>query len=196
MIANLATTKPPAEISVGGFPYKIDYDFLTWIEVVRMLRDFVPNDNEANHELLCEIQTKDFGGVLKDENEIDVLNAISEFAKGYPSAPTNRSNTGNNNDAPSYSFEYDLNLIIIAIRNQSGIDLSYRRTEKFHWWEFLLEFETLCGDHFILRLMEIRSYNGKDTDMIKQRNRHTLPRDLSKGEQVALNEINVLFYNC
>ena len=118
-----------------------------------------------------------FGGWLKDENPMDVLVAISEFTKGYPTAPVR-----NRKQANTYSFDYDLNDIIIAIRNQSGIDLSYCRTEPFHWWESLLEFRTLCGEHYILNLMEIRGYTGKDQEMRRRAQDCALPQRYTRAE--------------
>ena len=49
-----------------------------------------------------------------------MLKAIADFSAGYPTAPHH----GHGSDgAPGYSFDYDFNEIIIAIRNQSGINL-------------------------------------------------------------------------
>ncbi|MEA4899324.1 MAG: Gp15 family bacteriophage protein [Eubacteriales bacterium] len=197
MRPNYAQDAPPTTITVGGFAYPVDADFRTWICVTRMMRDFIPSPDTPEHmrhnaDLLCEIQTAVFGGVLADEDAGDVLGAISAFAQGYPTAPTIGAPK---QGPPTYSFEYDLNQIVLAIRNQSGIDLSYRRKEPFHWWEFLLEFGALCGDHVILRLMEIRGYEGKDAEMLHQRARYALPREAMASDQVALDEINDEFYN-
>lgn len=196
MRPNYAQDAPPATITVGGFAYPVDVDFRTWIRVTRMMRDFIPvpekpEQIQHNADLMCQIQYAVFGGVLEDENPADVLQGISEFAQGYPDALPR----GGDAKEPTYSFEYDLNYIILAIRNQSGIDLSYRRTEPFHWWEFLLEFSSLCGDHYILRLMEIRGYDGKDSDMRKQRARCALPRDTTAADDALLEELNAEFYN-
>ena len=68
----------------------------------------------------------------------------------------------------------DLNYIILAIRNQGGPDLSYRRKASFHWWAFLLEFRALCGEHYIMRLMEIRGYEDTSKQDSKRANREAL----------------------
>jgi hypothetical protein len=196
MRPNYAQDAPPTTIMVGGFAYPVDADFRTWIGVTQMMRDFIPapeTPEQAQHnaDLVARIQSAVFGGVLEDEAPGDVLRAIADFAQGYPDALPRTGDAGE----PTYSFESDLNFIILAIRNQSGIDLSYRRKEPFHWWEFLLEFSSLCGEHFILRLMEIRGYSGKDADMRKQKLRYALPRATTAADAALLEEINAEFYN-
>lgn len=197
MRPNYAQDAPPTTITVGGCPYPIDVDFRTWVQVTRQMREFIPapeSDAQAQHnvDLMYEIQTAVFGGVLEDEEPGEVLRALSDFAQGYPSAPVKPSTRPSE---PAYSFEHDLNYIILAIRNQSGVDLSYRRKEPFHWWEFLLEFQTLSGDHYILRLMEIRGYEKNPEKPERLKARYALPRETTAAEQVALKDINDAFYN-
>ena len=130
-----------------------------------------------------EIQLLVFGGVLAEEDPAEVLTAVAEFSRGYPGLPVQVGT-----DAPLFSFDWDINAIVIAIRNQSGIDLSYRRTEPFHWWEFLLEFQTLCGDHYILNLMEARSYCGHDRELLRRKRMCSLPaEDVDAGRAAAFN---------
>ena len=129
-----------------------------------------------------------FGRVI-DAPLPDLIDAIAEFAKGYPTAPMQTDCGG----AQTYSFKYDLNEIIIAIRNQSGIDLSYRRKEPFHWWEFLLEFRTLCGDHYILNLMEARGYKGNDKELLRRKRMCALPVDYTAAEQAEIDAFLEMF---
>lgn len=194
MRPNFAQDAPPTEISVGGYAYKCNVDFRVWIDALKLFREFRRNVETEEHarrnvEIAEEIQTMIFGGVLEDEDPAEALSAIIEFSKGYPAAPVNGSSGG----TPTYSFEYDLNWIIIAIRNQSGIDLSYRRKEPFHWWEFLLEFQSLCGNHYILNLMDARGYDGKDRELLKRKRMCALPEELSVEEQEELDAFNAQF---
>ena len=96
-------------------------------------------------------------------------------------------------DESLFSLEWDLNAIVLAIRNQSGIDLSYRRTEPFHWWEFLLELQTLCGEHYILHLMEARSYQGKDRELLRRKRMCALPVEADEADRAAVEAFNALF---
>ena len=192
---NYAQDAPPAAITVGGVAYPVDTDFRTWLGVLNMIPSLITRpktieDVMHNSEIIADIEKAVFGKTIKHPAD-EVLDAIRVFSEGYPQAPVGEGKQG----PPVYSFDYDLNYIIIAIRNQSGIDLSYRRKQAFHWWEFLLEFHALCGDHYILRLMEIRGYDGKDRDMQKQAQRFTLPRENSADDQQMLDEFDALFPN-
>lgn len=196
MRPNYAQDPPPTEISVGGSLYPVNVDYMVWIEIQQLLRQLLPEPEDAdarqhNVDVLEQIELLAFGGVLVDESPNAVFDALGEFLRGYPMAPIQ--GDGDGSDEPAFSFEHDLNAIIVAIRNQSGIDLSYRRKEPFHWWEFLLEFHTLCGDHYILNLMEARGYKGKDKDLLKRKRQCALPREYTAAEQAAIDEFNALF---
>lgn len=195
MRPNYAQDAPPTEISVGGHPYKCNVDFRIWIEVMRLMREIIPESDHPDHlrrnaEVMEEMQTLIFGGVLIDEDANEILSAIAEFSRGYPSAPRN---DDGDDGLQLYSLEWDINYIVIAIRNQSGIDLSYRRKEPFHWWEFLLEFQTLCGDHYILNLIEARNYKGKDKDLLKRKRACALPVEYTAEERAAMDAFNAMF---
>lgn len=186
MRPNYAQDAPPASIEVGGCLYPCETDYRVWLDVLRQLRELRTDDTTPDGQAIfaaqiIELEKTVFGGYLKDENPADVIRAIADFSQGYPTAPTRETGTAER----TYSFEYDLNEIIIAIRNQSGIDLSYRRKEPFHWWEFLLEFRTLCGEHYILNLMEIRGYKGKDPAMKRRKQACALPEEFTAAEKAA-----------
>lgn len=190
---NYAQDAPPTELTVGGVSYAINTDFRVWLDVLRIVRDLITkplNDGDVVHNLetIAAIEQAVFGKIINQPMD-QVLDAIRTFAEGYPVAPVGAGKNG----PPVYSFDYDLNYIIIAIRNQSGIDLSYRRKKPFHWWEFLLEFNALCGDHYILRLMEIRGYDGKDKEMQRQAQRFALPHENTADDQQALDALDAMF---
>jgi len=192
---NFAMDPPPTELSVGGSYYPIDTDYRTWLRALGAIRklNYNPKTIEAMQELsdgLMDLQVLVFGGVLTDESPGDVLDAITGFLKGYPGAPVNGSPSA---DAPTISFEYDLNEIIIAIQDQHGVDCSYRRTEPLHWWEFLLLFNTLAGEHYILRLSEIRGYTGNDKEMRRRKNLYALPVEFTAEEQAEWDEFSAQF---
>lgn len=184
MRPNYAQDAPPTSISVGGVDYRCKVDYRVWIEVLGKMRQIDPSaQSQENLRLIDEIELLAFGGVLAEEDPLEVLAAVAEFARGYPGLPVQ----GDAGDM-LFSFDWDINAIVIAIRNQSGIDLSYRRTEPFHWWEFLLEFQTLCGDHYILNLMEARSYRGRDRELLRRKRMCALPaEDVDAGRAAAFN---------
>jgi len=197
MRPNYAQDAPPTSLEVGGFSYKINTDFRIWLEVMRLMRE--TNFSDASQDGLVktidkisEIETLVFGGVLADESIDDIFKAIGGFLAGYPTAPVGSSGDGGTS-APTYSFQYDLSEIIIAIKDQHGIDCSYRNKDGVHWWEFLLNFRTLSGDHYITNLMQARGYKGKDKDLIKRRNAVALPVEYTAEEQAEVDAFNELF---
>lgn len=197
---NYAMDAPPTCITVGGISYPANTDYRVWIDVLEKIRDLYaeiqsPADLVHNRDVLCEVQCTVFGGVLEDEAYPDVLRAIMEFARGYPSftGADSPATADDEDDDPVYSFDYDINEIVLAIRNQSGIDISYRRKEPFHWWEFLLEFRTLCGEHRISRMMEIRGYKGDDKSTRKAKRRLRLPYKPTADEQRKIDAFNAAF---
>ena len=194
MRPNIAQDAPPTVITVGGIDYNAETDFRVWIDVISVMKEIYTSPNtfeQAMHntEVIAEIEKMVFGKIIPHPAN-EVLDAVAAFSKGYPEAPVGEGGDG----VQTYSFEHDLNYIVIAIRNQSGIDLSYRRKEPFHWWEFLLEFRSLCGDHYILRLMEIRGYKGKDRDLQKQAQRFALPRVTTADDKALLDEFDDIFF--
>ena len=192
---NLAQDAPPTKLSVGGVDYTINTDYRVWIGVLRELRDMIPtpkNSEQAYHnaELLENVEKAVFGKIINAEF-MDVFQAVSQFALGYPDPPIGE---GKQNLVQTYSFDWDLNYIIIAIMNQYGIDISYR-CKHFHFWLFLVYFRALCGDHMIQRLIEVLLYDGKDPEMKRQAQRYALPREQTAEDQALADEFNDIFYN-
>ena len=197
MNLNLAMDAPPTSIEVGGTAYPVNIDFRVWIQITEKLLDIVPEPDSieeisANLKIIYDIEELAFGGILEDEEISDTMDGIMEFAKGYQDEESD----GTGSDGPQLvSLSHDINYLILAIRNQSGIDLSYRRTEPFHWWLFLTEVKSLCGDHYILKLAEIRGYKGKDKEMLRLKSKLALPtRESTHYGQDVIDDINAEFY--
>lgn len=197
---NLAMDAPPTSIDVGGVAYGVNPDFRVWLLIQEYLRELygapsTPEDTAHNMGVIADMEALAFGGVLEDEDPYEALAGMTAFLAGYPEPPEN--GTPDSKD-PVCSFAYDLNYIILAIRNQGGPDLSYRRKEPFHWWDFLLEFRSLCGEHHISRLMEIRGYEDPSKKDSKQANReamrlkhrYALPYDMTADERRAAEEFD------
>lgn len=180
---NYACDAPPTSVDVGGVDYSVDTDWRTWLEITRLLGELIPEaDTDArkqhNANLWMRIQILVFGGVLADEDPADVMRAVCTFVQGYPCAPTRP-----DSDGPKViSHEWDLNWIVLAIRAQFGVDLSYRRKDSFHWWEFRLLEQALSGDHYILNLMDARGYTGKDPELVKRRRACALPEEKTAAQ--------------
>lgn len=194
---NLAMDAPPTEITVGGAVYPIRTDFRVWIEAGEAMRNLLPemdNDEDITHNAIVLTQLCDMIIGAADpwtdgKLYIEFLREISTFMAGYPHAPVGAGDGG----ARTYSFEWDINEIIMAIKCQYGVDLRFGA--ECHWWIFLEYFRCLAGEHQILKLMEIRGYDGKDTELKKRAARFALPKVQTAAEARTMREINDLFYN-
>lgn len=187
---NYACDAPPTQIEVGGAMYDVETDWRVWIDITRLLGDLIPNadtDERRRHnaETWSQIQELAFGGALVDEHPAEVMRAVCDFAQGYPCAPMRREAGG----PRVLSHDYDLNWIVLAIRAQFGVDLSYHRNEPFHWWEFRLMEQALSGDHYILSLMDARGYKGKDPELIKRRRMCALPKEETAAERAHSEDV-------
>ena len=195
MRPNWAQDPPPASIEVGGYAYPVQTDFRVWLDVLGLLRqidhDAQTEDEKAeNARVYLQIEQLVFGGHLDEEAPEDVLRGVTEFLAGYPSAPVQSSAKAG---ARTFSYDYDLNEILMAIRDQHGVDLSWRNKDGCHWWEFLLYFHTLAGDHVILNLMDVRGYDGKDKEMLKRKRQYALPEELTKEDKAEQDALRALF---
>ena len=174
---NFAQDAPPESISVGGADCPVNVDFRIWIDVLDLARELYPTVGtleEARHNarVLESMQRLAFGRALK-ASPAAVLRAMMEFARGYPTMVGEGADDGEGEEL--LSFDYDINAIVLAIEAQYGLDLSYRRKEPFHWWEFLLRVRGLCGDHYILRVMELRASRDTRREARLARRRVRLP---------------------
>lgn len=192
MIPNLATMDPPEYIEVNGIEYPVNYHYLTWIQVLDLLDELDFDELEEDQDIIIEIEELVFGNIL-NENIFSVLAAVSEFAAGYPKPINERASASSHRRI--VDFGIDLNSILIAIRDQSGIDL-IKNDVLFHWWRFLVEFENLRDEHHICKIMELRAYNGDDKDMKKARDMVALPQKITRKDQRFEEEMADLFYNC
>lgn len=196
---NLATNAPPETLKVNGGVYSINTDFRVWIEV---FDTFGFRDNEPEALLKCiKMVFSDWEIVLSEQDPKDIFDAMLWFLKGYPEDKEGCEANGDMSDDADemnqeryFDFKHDLNLIIIAIRNQSGIDLSYK-CKHFHWWLFLLEFQSLESHHQFCQIRAIREYNGTDKEMLAMKKRFALPKKYTSEQKEQFKEMDKLFYN-
>lgn len=198
---NMATDAPPEAVMVNGGVYSINTDFRIWIEIMDV---FMFKSDDTEELVRCvKMAFLEPERVMTEQDPESVLRAMSEFLNGYPkeniecdeySAQSNESVDADDGISREryYDFKYDLNWIIIAIRNQSGIDLSYR-CKHFHWWLFLLEFESLEDRHYFSAIRRIREYKGNDKQMIAMKKRYALPIRHTAEERKQLEEFNKFF---
>lgn len=192
MIPNMATMKPPEFVEINGTEYPINFHYLAWIDILDLLDEIDLDNVEDDLDIVAEIETLAFGNII-DENVYFVLAAVAEFAAGYPKPQNDRAPSSSNRRI--VDFGIDLNSILIAIRDQSGINL-IDSDDLFHWWRFLVEFENLNDSHHISKIMELRAYDGDDKAMKKARDAVALPKKITRKDQRFEDEMADLFYNC
>lgn len=188
---NYASSPPPEELIIDGVSYPIDTDYRTWIAVTELFKKLTDN-NDA--EIWDELQNLIFGGEV-DCNIEQALNEIVTFMLGYPEYDNGNGGSDSKDHEPVYSFIHDINMIVLAIRNQSGIDISYN-CQHFHWWLFLLEFKSLEERHYISWVMNCRNYNGEDKERLKLKKTFALPIEYTEEEKQQAQELNNIFYDC
>lgn len=191
---------PPKSICINGDYYDIDYDYRTWIKIYSLSRKIDFSDSAehrqlGNIKLLTEIIELAFA-VRPRAPIFEIYSAVVNFLSGYPGFKNPYAQSQREDASPLFSFEHDINFIILAIRNQSGIDLSYRRSEPFHWWEFLLEFQSLESRHHICELISIRGYSGNDPEMLRLKNNAALPPEYTVEEQRDIDELIRIVDGC
>lgn len=189
---------PPEYITVNGTKYPINSDFRIWLKVTTKLDelDYISDDKDVmcdNIIIIADIINMVFGKLI-NEPYTDTFGAILDFMKGYPEQE-NKNCSGAGSGKRLFDFNHDINYIIIAIRNQSGIDLSHRRKEPFHWWDFLMEFKTLEDRHYICKVMGYRGYEGDNKELKRLKNLHALPENLTRTQQRIIEELDEIFYN-
>ncbi len=199
---NLCCDKPPETINICGAEYPVRTDFLVWIKVLSLMRQLDGTGDKIAEENNRIVIAKIINLVFQDPKIValncfadDIFVGVEKFSKGYDLSKPDTIARDNSDERNIVDFEYDLNYIIIAIRNQTGLDLSYKRKEPFHWWLFLLEFETLEEQHYISRLMSRRAYSGNDKDLIDLRERSKIPEKfiITRTQQRENEQFNSYF---
>ena len=186
---NYAQDAPPEAIRVGGASYPVNVDFRTWIVVLDLARELYPTvgtleEARSNARVLAEMQRLAFGRPLGRPSAA-VLRAMMDFARGYPTMVGEEAG-GDGEGEELLSFDYDINDLVLAIEEQFGLDLSYRRREPYHWWEFLLRVRALCGDHAILRAVRLRASRDTSREARLARRRARLPHKPTAEERRQL----------
>ena len=167
----------PESVDVNGTILPIFADFRTWVRV-----DSVIQDNAIPEELklpvICDligINPFAFKGDQKD-----LWDAIMGF---YFCDKKPRESYAKTNGRQGYRFEYDMDLIYAAFRQQYNIDLLDAR---LHWFEFKALFNALNDDTMIVRII---GYRTRDTSSLK--GEEILPstrgRRTGKGKNTARN---------
>lgn len=136
---NIIMQTMPHRINIDEKSYRIHTDFRIWLKAIQIIDKYSPTICAALLTPICYIDIpKDASAALR--GIISFLNP--EQAKG------------SSKGKKVIDFETDSSYIFSAFYTQYGIDLS---VEKMHYYKFCALLNGLCGDHMLLKLINIRS---------------------------------------
>lgn len=178
--------KLPYNVNLQGKNYKINADYRVMISFENVLRDKTLTKSQKIERGLRMFYPLFF---YPDEWEKVISNpslykeACEKLLWFYKCGDREdyhkTSGEGKGSSEKILDFKYDDEYVFSAFYFK-GIDLT---TDYLHWWKFKAIFKSL-HDETINRIMEYRSYSGKDEDMKKKKEYWKLPEDESEKERL------------
>lgn len=154
----------PESIDVNGTVYPIYADFRTWVRVDSLIQDkAIPE--ELKLPIICRTVGINLFTFLGDQKEL--WSAIVGF---YFCGKKPKDSHVKTNGRQGYRFDYDMDLIYAAFRQQYGINLL---DAKLHWFEFRALFNALTEDTMIVKVI---GYRTQDTSELKGKERQRAQR--------------------
>lgn len=144
----LETEDLPRSISVSGKEYPIQADFRTWVRV-----DSIIQDNAIPEELKLPVICRVIGFNLFtfEGEQTDLWHALMGFFYCGKQLKESHAKT---NGRQAYRFDYDMDLIYAAFRQQYNINLL---KADLHWFEFRALFNALTEDTVIVKVIGFRT---------------------------------------
>lgn len=176
----------PKSISVDGKDYPILADFRTWVRVDSIIRD-----NAIPEELKLPVICRAIGLDLFHFNgdQTDLWQALKGF---YFCGKQPKESHAKTNGRQGYRFDYDMDLIYAAFRQQYNIDLL---EAELHWFEFKALFNALNDQTMMVRVIgyrtrDISSLKGEERKQAQELERfYRLPDDESIEKERTPQEI-------
>ncbi len=150
---NIITQTLPQRVVIGGKSYRVHTDFRIWLKAISVINKYSPDICAALLTPICYID------IPNDASE--ALCGIVSFLNYDETKPVKKG--GNVID-----FDIDSSYIFSAFYAQYGIDLS---VEKIHYYKFCALLSGLCGEHMLLKIINLRSMDLteiKDTETRKK----------------------------
>lgn len=170
---NLKEKGLPNAIEVNGRTFLVNTDFRVWLDY--------PNNLKAEDGSGYVAIFRDNVPMPSDE----VMKQLDLFYRQPSELPRCESKA-----EPLIDWDMDADYVYAAFMQAYGIDLV---DADLHWHKFLALFHGLPADTYILKIMEYRSYEGDDKELIKLRQAWSLPAVLTDEEKQAVDEFNELF---
>lgn len=150
---NIIAQTMPHRIIIGGKSYRVHTDFRIWLKAISVISKYPPDICAALLTPICYID------IPKDAS--DAFEGIISFLN-YDETKSAKKGI------KVIDFDIDSSYIFSAFYAQYGIDLS---TEKIHYYKFCALLSGLCGEHILLKIINIRSMDLseiKDTETRKK----------------------------
>lgn len=144
----LERTDLPESIDVNGTEYPIRADFRTWVRVDSVIQDgAIPEDLKL--PVICRIIGLNPLDISQDQRGL--WSAITGF---YLCGKEPRESFAKTNGRQGYRFDYDMDMIYAAFRQQYNINLLQA---DLHWFEFKALFNALNDDTMIVKIIGYRT---------------------------------------
>lgn len=150
---NILTQTMPQRVTINGISYRVNTDFRIWIKAIDIIERYPPKISTVLLTPICYTDTP--------KEASDAFEGILSFLNADK---TEKEDTGKK----VIDFDKDSSYIFSAFYAQYGIDLS---VENMHYYKFRALLSGLCGDHMLLKIINIRSMDLseiKDTEMRKR----------------------------
>lgn len=149
----------PRTVRADNRDYTIDTDFRTWMKFENIMVDA---GIEMDYKLYFMIR-----GVMNMPDDIseELIQALFSF---YRLDKPIRKTSGKQGEI-GYRFDYDMDLILAAFRQQYGIDLL---AAELHWWEFKSLFKGLTDQTKFIQVVGYRTADISKLDK-EQKQRYT-----------------------
>ena len=160
-MTNIIMQTMPERVNIDGKSYRINSDFRIWLKAIQILDKYPPSVCAA---LLAPICYKDI-----PQDASHALKGIAAFL--------NPDRSGGKKEKRVIDFEADSSYIFSAFYAQYGIDLSI---EKMHYYKFCALLRGLCGEHILLRIINIRSIDLSEIKDAELRKKYAVLKNMCR----------------
>lgn len=172
---NLKDKKLPEAIEVFGQLFFINTSFKVWLDYPERIGSLVDGDFEGYKELFKN------KAPVPTQEVINLTDAFFYIPKDVPRK---------SNGEVVIDYEIDADYIYSAFLQAYGIDLI---DTDLHWHKFTALLSSLPESTFFHKIMEYRSYKGKDSELKKLKHIWALPTKLTNEEKKAMEDFNKIF---
>ena len=167
----------PNAINVFGHIFLLNTSFRLWMTYPQRVKSAIEGNIEPYKELFAD----EYSTPPLLEETVKQMNAFYIEESVLP--------RGASKDKV-IDYDIDADLIYASFMQAYGIDLT---ENDLHWRKFQALLSGLPSETVMSKIIEIRTYNGKDKDMKQLKSKWALPTELTEEEKEAVKEFNKFF---